>query len=73
MKQIFELRETNRGVHEKYRLNLNIPNYNQVTFGKMNLRIFGPNIWNNLTYHSINCKCVICKELKTIFLFVSPL
>ena len=34
MKQIFELRETNRNVREKYRLNLNIPNYNQVTFGK---------------------------------------
>ena len=28
MKQIFELRETNRSVHEKYRLNLNIPNFN---------------------------------------------
>ena len=28
MKQIFELRETNRSVREKYRLNLNIPNYN---------------------------------------------
>ena len=26
MKQVFELRETNRNVREKYRLNLNIPN-----------------------------------------------
>ena len=31
MKQIFELRETNRNVREKCRLNSNIPNYNQVT------------------------------------------
>ena len=28
MKQIFELRETNKSVREKYRLNLNISNYN---------------------------------------------
>ena len=35
MKSIFELRETNRSVRVKYRLNLNNPNYNhQVTFGK---------------------------------------
>ena len=50
MKQIFELRETNRSVREKYQLNLNIPNYNQVTFGKKSLRIFGPKIWNSLPY-----------------------
>ena len=34
IKQIFELRETNRSVREKYRLDLKIRNYNQVTFGK---------------------------------------
>ena len=51
MKQIFELRETNRNVCEKYRLNLNIPNNNQVTFGKKSLRMFGPKIWNSLPYH----------------------
>ena len=51
MKQIFELRETNRNVREKYRLNLNIPNYNQVTFGKKSLRILGPKIWNSLPCH----------------------
>ena len=51
MKQIFEFRETNRNVRGKYRLNLNIPNYNQVTFGKKSLRIFGPKIWNSLPYH----------------------
>ena len=48
MKQIFELRETNRNVREKYRLNLNISNYNQVNFGKKKLRILGPEIWNSL-------------------------
>ena len=34
MKQIFEFRETNRNVPEKYRPNLNISNYNQFTFSK---------------------------------------
>ena len=49
-KQIFELQKTNRSIREKYRLNLNILNYNQVTFGKKSLRIFGPKIWNSLPY-----------------------
>ena len=44
MKQIFKLRETKKNVREKYRLNLNIPNYNQVTLGKKSLRIFGSKI-----------------------------
>ena len=45
MKQIFELRETNRNVREKYGLNLNISNCNQVIIGKKSLRIFGPKIY----------------------------
>ena len=56
MEQIFELRETNRSVREKYRLNLNIPSYNLVTFGKKTLRIFGPKIWNSLPYHILFSK-----------------
>ena len=51
IKQIFELRETNRNVCEKYRLNLNFPNHNQVTFGKKSLRILAPKIWNGVPYH----------------------
>ena len=51
MKQIFKLIESNRNVCEKYWLNLNIPNYNQVTLSKKSSRIFGPKIWNSLPYH----------------------
>ena len=51
MKQIFELSETNWNVREKYRLDLNIPNYSQVTFGKKSLRIIGAKIWNSLPYY----------------------
>ena len=47
MKQIFELRESNRSVREKYRLNLNIPSYSQFAFGKENLKTFGPKTWNS--------------------------
>ena len=36
MMQIFVLRETNRTVREKYRLDLNIPNYNRVLYKKGN-------------------------------------
>ena len=42
IKQIFELRETNRNVREMYQLNFSIPNYNQVCFGKSSWKIFGP-------------------------------
>ena len=47
MKQIFVLRESNRSVGEKYRLNLNIPCFNQSAFGKKNLRIPRPKIWKS--------------------------
>ena len=51
MKHIFELREINRNVCEKYRLNLNIPNDNQVTSSEESLRIFRPKIWSSLHSH----------------------
>ena len=37
--------------NEKCRLNLIITSYNQVSFGKKILRIFGLKIWNSLPYH----------------------
>ena len=51
VKEIFSLRQTNRPVCEKYKLNLDIPSYNQVTFGRKTLRFFGPKTWNSLPYH----------------------
>ena len=51
MKEIFSLRQTNRPVWEKYKLNLDIPSYNQVTFGRKALTFFGPKTWNSLLYH----------------------
>ena len=39
MKEIFSVRQTNRPVREKYKLNLDFPSYNQVTFGRKVLNI----------------------------------
>ena len=34
IKQIFQIRETNRTVRNKYKLNFNVPKANQVSYGK---------------------------------------
>ena len=52
MKGIFSLRQTDRLVREKYKLNLDIPCYNQVTFDRKALTFFGPKTWNILPYHT---------------------
>ena len=51
MQELFKLRETNRNVRNKYKLNLNIPVVNQVNYGTKSLRRFGPKIWNSLPHH----------------------
>ena len=63
MKEIFSLRQTDKPVREKYKLNLDIPSYNQVTFGRKDLTFFGSNTWNSLPYliqFAITCSCKIC-------------
>ena len=51
MKQIFQLRETNRTFRNQYKLNLNVPKVNQVSYGEKSLRNYGPKIWNSLPFH----------------------
>ena len=51
MKEIFSLRQTDRPVRKKYRLNRDIPSYNQVTFGCKALTFLGPKTWNSFHYH----------------------
>ena len=50
MKQIFQLRETNRTVRNQYKLNLNVPKVNEVSYGEKSLRYYGPKIWNSLPF-----------------------
>ena len=51
MQELFKLRETNRNVRNKYKLNLNIDVVNQVNYGTKSLRSFGPKIWNSQPNH----------------------
>ena len=50
MKNIFQMKTNNRIVREKYKLNLNIPRTNQVTFATSSLKTYGPKIWNALPF-----------------------
>ena len=56
MNEIFRLRVTNRMVRSQYRLNLEIPKVNQVSFGNKSIRSFGPKIWNSLPPHIKSCE-----------------
>ena len=51
VRDLFKLRFTNRPVREKYKMNMIIPEFNQVSYGKKSLRTFGPKLWNSLPYH----------------------
>ena len=52
MKQIFQLKETNRIVfRNQYELNLSVPKVNQVCYGEKSLRYYGSKIWNSLPFH----------------------
>ena len=51
MNNIFKLKINGREVRDKYKLNLDIPKWNQITFGYKSLKVLGPKIWNNLLYH----------------------
>ena len=49
--EIFELRKTNRAVRNQYKLNLEVPIINQVTFGAKSIRYLRSKIWNSLPFH----------------------
>ena len=51
MNNIFKFKVNGREVRDKYKLNLDIPKWNQRTFGYKSLNILGPKICNNLPYH----------------------
>ena len=51
MSEIFKLRKTRRVVRSNYKLNLDVPTINQVSFGDKSLRYYGPKIWNSLPFH----------------------
>ena len=53
MDELFKIRKTSRVVRSNYKLNLDVPTINQVSFGDKSLTYYGPKIWNSLLF-SIN-------------------
>ena len=51
VKQIFQLRKTNRTARNQYKLNLSVPKVSQVSYGEKRLKYYGPKIWNSLPFH----------------------
>ena len=52
MKNLFEVPKTNGTQREQYKLNLEIPKSDQVSFGTKSLCIQGPRVWNALPFHN---------------------
>ena len=50
MQELFKLRENNRNVGNKHKLNLDIPVVTQVIYGTKSLRSFGPKMWVSLSH-----------------------
>ena len=47
----FKVKVNKRLVGEQYKLNLETPKQNQVTFGAKSLKVYGPKVWNSLPFH----------------------
>ena len=54
MNNIFKVKENKRLVREQYKLNLETPEWNQVTFGAKSLKVYGSKVWNSLPSHIKN-------------------
>ena len=51
MNNIFKVKENKRVAREQYKLNLETPEWNQVTFGAKSLKVYGSKVWNSLLSH----------------------
>ena len=56
MNKIFRLRVANTMVRSRYRLNIDVPKVNQVSFGSKSIRSFGPKNWNSLPPRLKSCE-----------------
>ena len=45
------MRKDNQVIRDRYKLNLDIPRRNQVTFGINSLKPYAPKIWNPLPFN----------------------
>ena len=53
---MFRSRVTNRVVRSQYRLNLDIPKVNHISFSSKSIRPFEQKIWNSLPPHIKSCE-----------------
>ena len=51
MNNIFKVKENKRLVREQYKLNLETPEWNQVTFRAKSLKVYGSKVWNCFPFH----------------------
>ena len=51
MNNIFKVKENKGLVKEQYKLNLETPKWNQVTFGAKSWKVYGSKVWNRLPFH----------------------
>ena len=56
MNNIFKVKENKRLARELYKLNLETPEWNQVTFRAKSLKEHGPKVWNSLPFISKHLK-----------------
>ena len=49
--EIFKIKENKRVVREQFKLNLETPEWNQVTFGAKSLKVYGSKVWKSLPSH----------------------
>ena len=52
MNNIFKVNENSRLVIEQYKLNLETPEWNQVTFGAKSLKVYRSKVWNSPPFHT---------------------
>ena len=51
MNNIFKVKENKRLVREQYKLNLETPEWSQVTFWAASLKQYGPKVCSSLPFH----------------------
>ena len=51
LSNILKVKENKWWVREQCYLNLETPEWNQVTFGASGLKVYGSKVWNNLSFH----------------------
>ena len=64
MSNVFKIKENKRLVTEQWKLNLETPEWDQVTFGAKRLKVYGPKVWNSLPFYIKTSENLIqCKSL----------